>query len=429
MEILEAIYNSLNYTKPIKELLENYKKNNIIYISKDSIIDNLIKPDNSLSYITILWKMTQLHNTILLENCTKIVSNTKIGKKNGIDITLNNLYTHKRLSYNFDIKKIKYGINENEDIDVLDKLKDKIGSSEYYIDCHNLPINDLVGDPFPLLEKKVFIQYETTSIFETIVYIKNNKLRKDLVLGIDLNNYKLNMIAHIVPIKCEALKLNMYYLNKIKSIFNNKKILSIIEGPGLEKKEYLKNWINLSEFKCLYKQNNPNIGEAVSIRDLISLIKSSDANEYTFYFHSKGVSKKNLNDNCISVWTEILYKYCISNIDSMIYNDKYVGGAIRCFEGFGGVRNSPQYHFTGTFFWFSHKVFDLTNVQNHLSDNYFTVEMLTGKLCSLEKSQCFFKDNSGGMYRHNIKNYKNEIRNNIDILENELSRTIRPHRF
>ena len=428
MEIIEANYYSLNYNKQIKELLENYIQNDIIYISKESNIDNLIRTDNNLSYIKILWKKIETHNIVLLENCTKIVSDSKICKKNGIDITLDNLYSYKRLSHNFELKKIQYGINENETISVLDSLKDKIGSLEYYIDCHNLPINDLVGDPYPLLEKKLFIEYETSSILETIVYIKNNRLRKDLVIGIDLNNYKLNMIAHIVPIKCEALTLNMYYLNKIKSAFNNKKILSIIEGLGLENKEYLRNFINLSEFQCIYKQNNPKIGEAVSIRDLISLIKSSDTNEYTFYFHSKGVSKKNLNDNCISVWTEILYKYCISNIDTMIYNDKYVGGAIRCFELFG-VKNSPSYHFTGTFFWFSHKVFDLTNVENNLSNEYFTVEMLSGRLCSLDKSQYFFKDHSGGMYKHNIKNYKYEIQNNIDILENELSRTIRPHRF
>jgi hypothetical protein len=231
------------------------------------------------------------------------------------------------------------------------------------------------------------------------------------------------MISHIVPIKCEAFGIYMSYLSTIQHTFNHKKILSIIQGVNIEDSKYLEHWIKLSDFYCIYKQNNIQLGEAVSIRDLIKLIKSNDKNEYTFYFHTKGVSKKNTNDPFIGVWTELMFKYCISNIDSMIYHDSYVGGAIRSFNQFHDDKSIP-YHFTGTFFWFSHNVFNRINVENQIKDNYYSVEMLSGKLCPLIKSQYFLKDHSMGMYRVSEPHYRDDIKTNIDLVEHNISKSI-----
>jgi len=426
MEIIEANYHSICTKTITSELINGYKKNDMIYIPKDSNLEKLITiPDNNnLSFIKVIWKMTYNNSIVLQENDTKIVNNEKYIKKKGIQIDMTHLYHHKRLKHDVEFKKLLYGVSESESINIIDK-KDKFGNDEYYIDCNNLAINDLVGDPYPYLQKKIFIEYETISIFETVVYIKKNKLRKDLVIGIDLNNYKLNIISHIVPIKCEALGINMSYLSMIQNTFNHKKILSIIEGLGIENRKYLENWIKLSDFDCIYKNNNKNLGEAVSIRDLIKLIKSNDKKEYTFYFHSKGVSKKNINDPFVGVWIELMFKYCISNIDSMIYNDKHVGGAIRSFNPFHD--KSVPYHFTGTFFWFSHKVFDTTKVEDQIKDNYYSVEMLSGKLCPLIKSQCFLKDHSHAFYRGTEPHHRADIKNNIDLLEHTISKSIIGH--
>lgn len=426
MEIIEANYHSIHIKSITSALIEGYKKNDMIYIPRGSNIEGLIKipNNNNLSFIKIIWKMTYNNSIVLEESCTKIVTNEKYIKKKGIQIDMIHLYHHKRIQHNVEFKKLLYGKSESESIDIMDK-KDKFGNQNYYIDCNNLAINDLVGDPYPNIQKKLFIEYETSSIFETVVYIKRNKLRKDLVIGIDLNNYKLNMISHIVPIKCQAFGINMSYLSMIQNTFNNKKILSIIEGVGIEDRKYLENWIKLSDFDCIYKKNNKDLGEAVSIRDLIKTIKSNDKNEYTFYFHSKGVSKKNTNDPFVGVWIELMFKYCISNIDSMIYNDRHVGGAIRSFNQFHD--KSVPYHFTGTFFWFSHKVFDTTKVEDQIKDNYYSVEMLSGKLCPLIKSQYFLKDHSMAMYRGSEPHHRDDIKNNMDLLEHNLSKSIIVH--
>jgi len=426
MEVLEATYcTDRKNNICIKSLLESEQKNGIIYVPKNIPIERIIsyQPVNKKGYIRVLWKKTNENKVSLLESCEKIVDQSKFVRKKPIDIHMENIYHYTRICMYFVINEIRYGIDENQSIDVTASVKDELGSDQYYIDCHKLDIFDIVGDPFPGVQKKLFINYQYTSFFETIVYLGTSGLRKDLLIGIDLNDYRLNMIAHIVPKKCKALSITMDYLCKFKEIFNHKKIISIVEGPGLESSMYLENWIQLSEFHCIKKVNSRTLGEAVSIRELIGLVKSKEIDEYTFYFHSKGITKNNGNDPFVAVWTELMYKYCLSNIDTMIYHDTYVGGAIRSMDSFGRP-GSPPYHFTGTFFWFSHKLFNTTIVETKLEDNYYTVEMLSGRLCEIDKSHCFYKDHSKPMYNYHIDEHKEGILDNIDLLESSLAKAI-----
>lgn len=426
MEILEANYGTdIQNNICIKSSLESYTKNGIIYVPKNIPIKTITsyEPVNKNSYIRVLWKKIHQNKVSLLESCEKIIDQSKFVSKKAIDIHMDNLYHYTRLFVHFSVKQILYGIDEERSIDVTESVKDEIESDDYYIDCNQLDIFDLVGDPFPGVEKKLFIDYQYITYFETIVYVGKSGLLKDLLIGIDLNDYRLNMIAHIVPKKCKALSVTMDYLCKFKEIFNHKKIISIAEGPGLESSSYLENWIKLSEFQCIKKVNSKTLGEAVSIRELIRLVKSKETDEYTFYFHSKGITKNNGNDPFIAVWTELMYKYCLSNIDSMIYHDTYVGGAIRSMDSFGRP-GSPPYHFTGTFFWFSHKLFNTTTVETKLEDNYYTVEMLSGRLCDIERSRCFYKDHSKPMYNYHMDHHKEGILDNIDLLESSLAKSI-----
>jgi hypothetical protein len=427
MEILEAKYGNSNYLINVIDKIEKYKNNDIIFIPKDIQINKLFCVDPNVGgskYIKVMWKKTTIKQIVLRERCDTIIDEVKYGRKRAVKIEMNNLYSHRRILHKFTITKILYGISREESVDITSCLRSKIYSIDYYIDIYNLNINSLVADPYVNREKNLYIDFEETSVFENIIYEKCGKLRKDLVIGIDLNMYKLNLISHIVPKKSEIFTLNMEYLKNILSVFNNKKILSIVSGAGLEEKEYLSNWINLDNFTCIYKQNDPKLGEAVSIRDLINGVKSYDKNEYTFYCHSKGITRNNGKDPTIAVWIELMHKYCLSNIDTVIYHDSYTGGAIRCYDKFPNVIKSPEWHYSGTFFWFSHKIFDKIDILSKLTNEYYIVEMLPGLICNLNKSHCFYKDNVKPYYECFLKTNKYDIIKNMDLVESELSKSI-----
>ena len=427
MEILEATYGNSSYLMNIADKLKNYRKDDIIFMSKDTELTDLFCIESQLEaskYIRVLWKTINNKQISLRERCDNIIDAVKFGKKRAVKIEMSNLYIHRRILHKFVITKILYGISREECIDVTNILKTHIDSSDYYIDIYNLNINKLVKDPYVNREKNLFIDFEETSVYENIIYEKKGKLRKDLVIGIDLNKYKLNLISHIVPKQSEIFTLNMIYLKNIYNVFNNHKILSIVSGDGLEKKEYLSNWINLDNYKCIQKQNDASVGEAVSIGDLIKSVKSNNKNEYTFYCHSKGITRNNGRDPTIAVWIELMHKYCLSNIDTMIYHDNYTGGAIRCYDRFPHANKSPDWHFSGTFFWFSHKLFDTIDIAAQLTNEYYIVEMLPGLICNINKSHCFYKDNVKPYYECFLTTNKNDISNNIELLESDLSKSI-----
>jgi hypothetical protein len=427
MEILEATYGNSNYLINVIDKIQKFKHDDIIFMSKDIQINKLfgVQPNiGDSKYIRVVWKKTTNKQIVLRERCNTIIDAVKYGRKRSIRIELNNLYSHIRILHKFIITKILYGVSKEESIDITSVLKSKLDNIDYYIDIYNLDISNLVSDPYVYREKNLYIDFEETSVFENIIYEKCGKLRKDLVIGIDLNIYKLNLIAHIVPKKSEIFTLNMVYLKNIISLFNNQKILSIVSGEGLEDKEYLSNWINLDNFTCIYKQNEPKLGEAVSIGDLIKGVKSYNKNEYTFYCHSKGITRNNGKDPTVAVWIELMYKYCLSNIDTMIYHDSHMGGAIRCYDKFPNVIKSPEWHYSGTFFWFSHKIFDKTDVLSKLTNEYYIVEMLPGLICNINKSHCFYKDGVKPYYECFLNTNKYDIIKNMNLLESELSKSI-----
>jgi hypothetical protein len=426
MDILEAKYGNGNFIN-VKEIIEEYRQKNTIYIPKSTSLSKLFKYDPAIGKrktLTVLWKLVKNNSIVLNEFCDKIVDKCQYGKKQSVKINIKDLYSYNRTVYKFKITNILYGLDTENCVNCTDILINKLESDKYFIDIDNLEINKLVKDPYVNKEKKLFIYYEETSVFETIIYERSNRLKKDLVIGIDLNEYKLNLIVHIVPKKCEIFSLNMDYLKTIIPSFNNKIVVSIVNGAELEKKDYVQNWIDLKNITVLEKENNIKLGEAVSIRDLLKNVKNNNKNEYTFYCHSKGITRGEGRDPTVAAWTELMYKYCISNIDTMIYQNSYTGGAIRSFDKFPNDTNAPLWHFSGTFFWFNHRLFDTVNIDEKITNDYYTVEMLPGKICDISNSLVFLKDNSKPFYECFLTENKDDIINNLELLETDLAKSV-----
>ncbi len=419
MEVIEAICSDIDEKDvlDVKKDIEDYlNKNTLLYLSKNTKL-NFLKNKKILK---ITWRyQSKKKESILLDNCS-LQNSIHLGSKQPIEVNLKNLYSHKRLLYYFNTLGIYY-VSKINTLDITNRLS--LENEFYHINLLKSTNLDHLIPTDPLNQSSLSIEYETYSIFQTIIYIKNGYLKKDLVLGIDLNDYKLNLIAHVVPRDCEMLELNMNYIAKNLKLFNNKIILSIATDSNLENKSFLNKWINLESIKVIEKENSSGLGESISFRDLIKLIENTNGNEYTFYCHTKGISKHNDNNSSIAVWIELMYKHCLANIDVMILSGKIFGGAIRSFNLFPkGV--SPPWHFTGTFYWFSHILFKHRNVYSFILDDYYATEMFPGFVVKLENSICFLKDKADPFYECFLDKNMDCIVDNLDILESETAKAI-----
>lgn len=435
MNILYGILGNYINSIDIKNNLNDKKLENFLFIPKFIDIFNflglnkdILNENSKPKYVKIIWKLNETKEqkyipyfvkNQLNDDSTNSLAEIQLGKKKSIEINLDNLYYHKRLFYLFNIENSNLNVNEccsyNYYIDILD--------SENFCLNHNL--------------KEIFIKYTETSIFETIIYLENTYLKKDLVLGINLNDYKLNLISHIVPKKCSMFELQKLYLEKMFPIFNNKIIFSIIEDQDnelmLENLSFI-NWLKekkIDNIQLFFRKNNKNLGEAVSFLDLLQYIESNNINEYTFYCHTKGITRKNGEDIYISVWVELMYKYCLSNIDTLIYQKKMFGGSLKSYQKFPEVVLSPEWHYTGTFYWFHHVLFNESNIckklkiiYEKLENIYFISEMFPGLVCKSCNGIIFLQDDCCPMYECFFEQYKECITKNIKLLEYPLSKNI-----
>ncbi len=422
MDIIEAICtdekggNILDITSKLK----NGITNNILFISKNIKLDFI---SSSHRIIKIIWKINNnkiLYQENIINN--RLKNEIALGTKVSSEIFLNNLYSYKRLVHYFSIDSILIS-NKKSSIDITKKIIDYSSSSKYYFYLSN-KLNILDFCDITSNNTNMNIIYNEYSIFETIFYIKNNYLKKDLVLGINYNDYKINLITHIVPRKCSMLNINLNYISNNIKLFNNHKIVSIASDENLESTDYLKKWFNLSDISILNKINNPKLGESISFKNLLELVQSENPKEFTFYCHSKGISQANDNNSCIAVWIELMYKYCLANLDIMILSGKPFGGAIRSFNLFPkGI--SPAWHYTGTFYWFNHTIFKIPNLYNFVIDDYYNTEMFPGFLVKAENSIYFLKDKADPFYECFLDKNLQCILDNYELFESDLAKSIK----
>lgn len=152
-------------------------------------------------------------------------------------------------------------------------------------------------------------------------------------------------------------------------LFDGYKIITITDIHNNLVNNYLIDAV-LKEFsseKTLFHivENDPNSREVKPFFDLslpqMKLLCEDD--DYIFYGHAKGVSR-NQNDYAINAWVDTLWKYNVEKFDEYIFPHlgKYKTlGCLRKVKEKAGVYVKDgvieTFHFSGTFFWFSSKIF------------------------------------------------------------------------
>ena len=149
---------------------------------------------------------------------------------------------------------------------------------------------------------------------------------------------------------------NVEKLLRFWKVFNHRKIVSIVTGPGLEKPETVMECFNDSSVEFFEAPNDPALGETKYFLEGLSKLRPASKDEVTFYGHTKGVSHQGDTLRHVLCWTDAMYVLNLSSpelVDSIM--SRYLAmGCYRQKMPHGG----SDWHYSGTFFWFrNHELF------------------------------------------------------------------------
>lgn len=207
--------------------------------------------------------------------------------------------------------------------------------------------------------------------------------------------FKRNLIYFICPFKSNnEWRLNVRELVKYMDAFNNRKIVTVAQGPGLIGLEKIKQEFKDKDIQYITISNERKTGEVKPFKNMMKKVFSLDHCEATFYAHAKGVSPKYENRTNrhfmgnIRVWRNTMYHYCLRDPNSIerILSDFSCCGPYICREPVGGI--ACNWFFAGTYFWFNNSRIFSNNNWDIESSNRHAVEAYLGLRVPFEEAYC-----------------------------------------
>lgn len=148
-------------------------------------------------------------------------------------------------------------------------------------------------------------------------------------------------------------RANIAWLNKYKGAFNNRKLVIVRTGEGMEPLSAVQQSFEF-DVEFMELPNDPVIGESAGFISALEKFSSMRRDEVIFYAHTKGVSHPSRNEDpailrCVERWRDYLYHYCLHDIAA-------VELALRRYSACGcllsGVPGQPsKWMFVGSFWW------------------------------------------------------------------------------
>lgn len=180
------------------------------------------------------------------------------------------------------------------------------------------------------------------------------------------------------------------YLFLYKNVFDGIKV--IYHATDIDLNDTEKNFLHnlysfLSPTIVKFVRNHPENRESEYFISQLNDIKElSEKDSITFYTHSKGSTYNTRN---VNRWAACMYffnleKDNLRKIESGLSQDKIFAGIFRVdFPCPPWVHS--DWHFSGTFFWFSHKLFEIDGWNSHYVDR-FSTESYPGFKVDISKS-------------------------------------------
>lgn len=203
-----------------------------------------------------------------------------------------------------------------------------------------------------------------------------------------------NLLYNCYPAKHSAeWKLNIKELLKYSNVFNGKKIILVKVDTMTERFEDVVNFFDLNDAIFLKFDNDPKLGEVVGFLDGLKLLNNLNAEDITFYAHTKGTKYRSIpaqNMATIRRWRNRMYYECLSDIKNIedIFSLNY--SCCGCFlENYGHLDTQSAWHFSGTFWWVKHSNLFKTNWTD-IHNGYYGVEQFLGRIFPIEEAYCLY---------------------------------------
>lgn len=195
------------------------------------------------------------------------------------------------------------------------------------------------------------------------------------------------------------IDFNLKMLNYYKNRFTGERHICIsLDDLNVDLKKYESYFDFISPDSITFVLNNPETGESVGFIELVNKLKKD--NSITFYAHSKNSSKYKETDNtALHNWLFSMYYFnlddtYIQKTDEYLVSDKIFSGAFR-----KNIACAPwvtsNWHYSGTFFWFStNKVMDINGWNMNIdTSNRYSIEAWPGSISNITDSIVSFYEN------------------------------------
>lgn len=170
-----------------------------------------------------------------------------------------------------------------------------------------------------------------------------------------------NLIYNLCLINTNPiLYFNLSNLKRYLSKFNGKKIINVNHNNESFAKQFVEKYFKDYGIKFYFTNNSETNGWyelKPFMEKLLPTVYSLNDNEYTFYGHTKGVTRYNHPTEFVCLlWAHTMYTKNLDNFDyiSSILKDYECCGTFKLNRPFTALSFVP-WHYSGAFFWFKNQ--------------------------------------------------------------------------
>lgn len=222
---------------------------------------------------------------------------------------------------------------------------------------------------------------------------------------------RANLLFHLAPIPSPMLDYHIHELGKQIPKFNNKVVVSISQDAHMLDPDAVKTRVCRS---VLRNGGDPGVVEFVPVDNrlqseadaffdcLLPRVASDSDNEFTFFGHTKGVSRgRNLS---VRLWVEWNNHFLLGNLKAIhaLLRNHACAGAFRLRNGCDvndrGKEIPVKWFYAGAFFWLNNaRVFndERWKVRGH---GRWSVESWLGRFIPFDEACCVFGENAAPLY-------------------------------
>jgi hypothetical protein len=205
-----------------------------------------------------------------------------------------------------------------------------------------------------------------------------------------------NLLYYVYPADSYLLSFNLQEISRYADQFNRLIVYAALDGSTLDEQEtrsLLRNYLRRVDVRIV--ANDPNLCESAHFPQMLSEV-GKEGEDSTFFCHAKGVSTGNPQYKSRRpqqrLWASLMYR-------ENLRDPAFVQDVLRShlFHGILKVDPNPHdvpapWYYAGTFFWFSHRIFQLANVMQLPKRNGYLgrwgVEAYPGNLCRSDEGYC-----------------------------------------